>query len=243
MEKACERAERYLSSIKKTLETIRFKFETEDLLKENLKIHNLLDAAERYINDSEYYLDINDCETSLVAVSYAEGLLDSLKYLGLAEFSWPKPYTKKRVFVAGTFEIIHPGHLELLRYASSLGEVHVIVARDSTVMKVKGRKPIVPEKARLEVIKSLKYVKEAYLGHPSDPLESVKRIKPDIIVLGPDQPFEEKELAASIEKRYGFRPQVLRFPKKRRFCDDMASVRDIYKKVCKEFCPFANEDR
>ncbi len=235
-ESTCKRAEKYIRSTKKILNEIRKNAKEERMERLGLNFKKLLDSIQRYLDDAKYFIEIRKCETALVASSYAEGLLDSLRYMDLVEIPWNEIYESKKVFVAGTFEIVHPGHLKLLEFASRLGEVYVVVARDSNVKNVKGREPIVSENTRLQVIKAIKYVKEAYLGHLNDMLESVNRIKPDIIVLGPDQNFKENELADIIHKKYGFRPEVIRFPKKEVFGEGMFGVRDIYRRVCKEFC-------
>lgn len=75
----------------------------------------------------------------------------------------------------------------------------VIVARDSTV-RARKRKPVINEKQRLEVVKMLKPVDEAYLGCEGDIFKTVEKIKPDIIALGPDQDFDEKELQKELKK-------------------------------------------
>lgn len=104
----------------------------------------------------------------------------------------------------GTFDIIHPGHGFYLKKAKELGgknsKLVVIVARDSTV-KARKRKPVINEKQRLEVVKMLKPVDEAYLGCEGDIFKTVEKIKPDIIALGPDQDFDEKELQKELKKR------------------------------------------
>ncbi|MCS7140454.1 MAG: FAD synthase [Candidatus Nezhaarchaeota archaeon] len=116
----------------------------------------------------------------------------------------------KKVMVAGVFDIIHPGHIHLISKASELGNVVVVVARDSTVERIKGRKPIVPEEQRLEVVKNIKYVSSAVLGHEGeDMLKIVEEIKPDIILLGPDQNFNEEKLKRDLEAR-GLKIEVLR---------------------------------
>ncbi|RLF13769.1 MAG: DUF357 domain-containing protein, partial [Thermoprotei archaeon] len=61
----------------------------------------------------------------------------------------------RKVLVAGVFDLIHPGHLFFLQCAKELGEVYVVVARDSTVERIKGRRPVVPEDQRLEVVRQL----------------------------------------------------------------------------------------
>jgi len=67
----------------------------------------------------------------------------------------------------GTFDLIHPGHGYYLEESKKVGgknaRLIVVVARDSTV-RSKKRFPVVDEKQRLEVIKMIKSVDEAYLG-------------------------------------------------------------------------------
>lgn len=53
------------------------------------KIMSTIESAKEYLNDAKYYEKQNNLETSLVAVSYCEGLLDALRLLGVVEFSWP----------------------------------------------------------------------------------------------------------------------------------------------------------
>ena len=58
-----------------------------------------------------------------------------------------------KVLAFGTFDIFHPGHEFYLKSAAKHGSLHVVVARDSTVESVKGRKPKNNEDARLAVIR------------------------------------------------------------------------------------------
>ncbi|MDI9623793.1 MAG: adenylyltransferase/cytidyltransferase family protein [Methanothermobacter sp.] len=110
----------------------------------------------------------------------------------------------KTVMATGTFDIIHPGHIFFLEEAKKLGgknaKLIVVLARDSTV-RAKKRIPIVSEKQRLEVVKMLKPVDEAYLGSETDMFEIVHKIDPDIIAIGPDQDFNIKELENELRKR------------------------------------------
>jgi len=108
----------------------------------------------------------------------------------------------KKVLVAGTFDILHPGHIFLINEATKLGEVYVIVATDKNRERYSGFPPIIPEDQRLEVIKSLKNVKEAKLGrNDNDILLIVAEINPDIILLGPNQRFEINTLKKSLRKK------------------------------------------
>lgn len=225
------RARRYIFNVKEAIKSIDF----EELSRRypSLNIKGLLDAIKRYTEDAEYYLSLGDYETAIAAASYAEGLLDSLKYLGLAEPKWPGGLVEeKRVFVGGTFDLIHPGHIELLRYASTLGRLYVVVARDVNVARLKGRKPVLDESSRLQVISAIRYVYRAFLGDESDIFKSVEQVKPDVIVLGPDQPFDEEYVVREAERRLGYRPQIIRFNVKREFSEGLRGSRDIIKLIC-----------
>ncbi|MHA1505605.1 MAG: adenylyltransferase/cytidyltransferase family protein [Candidatus Asgardarchaeia archaeon] len=107
---------------------------------------------------------------------------------------------RKTVLIGGTFDIIHPGHIYLIDYASRLGDVVVVVSRDDNSSKFKGRRTIIPEKQRLKVVSSIKGVKKAILGDKYDIFKVVEEIKPDIIVLGPDQKIDEKELRKRMQE-------------------------------------------
>jgi len=96
---------------------------------------------------------------------------------------------KKKVLVAGTFQIIHPGHVRFLKEAARLGQVWVVISRNRNVRKE--FPVVVDEKQRLEVVQALKPVHKAILGSENDFLEPVRRVRPDIILLGPDQMSKE----------------------------------------------------
>lgn len=106
-----------------------------------------------------------------------------------------------KVMATGTFDLLHMGHIYYLREAKKLGDrLVVVVARDSTVRKLK-HEPITPEEMRLDLIKELKIVDEAVLGHEDDMYATVKEIKPDIIALGYDQIHDEKKIEQELKKR------------------------------------------
>lgn len=96
----------------------------------------------------------------------------------------------KKVMCFGTFDLLHEGHKYLLRRAARFGELHVVIGRDQTVTRVKQRAPIWNEKQRQAAVQDLRYVHTAHLGSKGkDKLALVKKIKPDVIVLGYDQSF------------------------------------------------------
>ena len=99
---------------------------------------------------------------------------------------------KKVVLASGVFDLLHLGHVRFLEEAKQAGgenaELVVIIARDSTVEKIKGKKPIMSEEQRCILVESLKVVDKAILGFEGfDIGEVIDEIKPDIIALGYDQ--------------------------------------------------------
>ena len=106
-----------------------------------------------------------------------------------------------KVMATGTFDLLHLGHIYYLKEAEKLGDkLVVVVATDSTVRRLK-HEPVNPEEIRLKLIKELKIVNEAYLGHEDDMYEIVEEIKPDIIALGFDQIHDENKIKAALKKR------------------------------------------
>ncbi|MHA1112094.1 MAG: adenylyltransferase/cytidyltransferase family protein [Promethearchaeota archaeon] len=96
-----------------------------------------------------------------------------------------RPY---KVMIAGTFDVIHTGHISLIKAAAEIGDVYVIIARDSSVEKFKEQKPIMPETQRMEIIRNIKGVKYVELGSDKeDWLIRIVEIKPDLFLLGPNQ--------------------------------------------------------
>ena len=100
---------------------------------------------------------------------------------------------KKIVLAGGVFDIIHPGHIHTLNAAKALGGVLVVaIATDKTAQKMKKRPPLHNQELRRELVSYLSMVDKAIIGHEDDIFETVKEIKPDIIVLGYDQIHQEK---------------------------------------------------
>ncbi|VVC71758.1 FAD synthase [uncultured archaeon] len=102
----------------------------------------------------------------------------------------------KTVLAFGCFDVLHYGHLQFLQKSRELGDrLVVVVARDSTIRKLKEREPIFDENARLEMVSALKIVDDAMLGSEQgrSRYDVIKKVKPDVIALGYDQC--ENELA------------------------------------------------
>ncbi len=135
-----------------------------------------------------------------------------------------------RVMASGVFDILHTGHLSYLEQAKAAGdELVVVVACDNTVRRRK-HEPVTPEAMRLRLVQSLKPVDKAVLGKDTgDFFETLKEIDPDIIMLGYDQSFDEKELQEQLDSR-GFRTKVLRAAE---CSDDLNGTRKIISKIVK----------
>lgn len=118
------------------------------------------------------------------------------------------------VLASGVFDLLHIGHVRYLEESKKTGgknaKLVVIVAKDSTVEKRKGKKPILPEDQRLELVKSLKVVDEAILGYEDFDIDKViAKIKPEIITVGHDQEGVERDTKNAIAER-GLNIKVVR---------------------------------
>jgi FAD synthetase len=124
---------------------------------------------------------------------------------------------KKIVLASGVFDLLHLGHVKFLEEAKKAGgkdaELIVIIARDRTVEKNKGRRPIMSENQRRALVESLKVVDEAVLGFEKFDLgDVIELVKPDVIALGYDQADMEKGVKAYV-KTHGLSIRVIRIGK------------------------------
>lgn len=134
-----------------------------------------------------------------------------------------------RVMASGVFDLIHPGHISYLQQARSFGdELVVVVACDDTVRKNK-HEPITPDYMRAKIVGSLKPVDVAIVGkNNGDIFDTVREIKPDVIVLGFDQHFDTEKLRESLEKEgLGH----IRVERATETADDLNATRRIVKKI------------
>jgi len=104
----------------------------------------------------------------------------------------------KSVFVNGTFDILHTGHLELLNYAKNLGDrLFVAIDSDERVRLLKGEcRPINTAWDRRKMLLNLKAVDEVEIFRSDNELEMlIKQIKPDIMIVGSD--WQHKKVIGS----------------------------------------------
>ena len=103
-----------------------------------------------------------------------------------------------KVFVNGTFDILHRGHLEMLRYAHSLGdEVFVCIDSDSRVKELKGHdRPINNQDDRKFMLDSISWVTRCWIFSDEEELEKIIELyQPDIMVKGSD--YKNKPIVGS----------------------------------------------
>jgi FAD synthetase len=81
-----ELTSKYIRNSDKVLAEI--KLVTDLVVIDEEKIMGIIESAKQYLDDAKYYEKQDKLETSLVSVSYCEGLLDALRLLGVVEFSW-----------------------------------------------------------------------------------------------------------------------------------------------------------
>lgn len=129
-----------------------------------------------------------------------------------------------RILLFGTFDCLHPGHRFLLEQAIARGEVFVVVARDSNVLRLKGHLPEQPEEERKRLLEEEFPSMHCVLGDTEDFLVPVRSIKPDIILLGYDQKLPPGVTAdllpCPIERLPAYKPQKFKSSLRRRKGED-----------------------
>lgn len=101
----------------------------------------------------------------------------------------------KKVFVSGCYDLLHSGHVEFFRQAAEYGDLYVGIGSDKTIEGYKHHKTVYSEQERLFMVKSIRYVKDAYINAGSgilDFLPTLDIVKPDILVVNSDGGSEEK---------------------------------------------------
>ena len=127
--------------------------------------------------------------------------LDELKTLTAAA----RTNGKIVVFTNGCFDLLHRGHVHLLRKAKALGDMLVVaINSDPSVKLIKGpNRPILAETDRLELIASMEMVNYVMLFDAPDPYNIISTLLPDILVKGGDWSAEEVVGADLVKKNGG----------------------------------------
>ena len=101
----------------------------------------------------------------------------------------------KKVFVSGCYDLLHSGHVEFFRQAAEYGDLYVGIGSDKTIEGYKHHKTIYSEQERLFMVKSIRYVKDAFINAGSgvmDFVPNVEALKPDVMLVNEDGGNEDK---------------------------------------------------
>lgn len=104
--------------------------------------------------------------------------------------------SEKKVFVSGCYDLLHSGHVEFFKQASAYGDLYVGIGSDETILHYKKHKTLYPEQERLFMVKSIRYVRDAYINKGDgvmDFIPTVEELRPDIFIVNEDGSSEEKE--------------------------------------------------
>lgn len=96
---------------------------------------------------------------------------------------------KKKIIVhtAGTFDLFHIGHLNILRRSKELGDYLIVaVSTDELIESYKGVKPVIPYEQRVEIVKSIKYVDKVIKQTILHDIRQLKKYEVDITTIGDD---------------------------------------------------------
>ena len=119
---------------------------------------------------------------------------------------------KTYVFTNGCFDILHAGHIRLLKVAKSFGDFLIVgLNSDRSVTQIKGpKRPIVPQDQRSEVLSAIESVDYIIMYDKPTPLELILRVKPDVLVKGED--WKDKVVIGGKEmQEWGGRVELIKF--------------------------------
>ena len=136
--------------------------------------------------------------------------LEELKSIALQA----KARGQKIVFTNGCFDILHRGHLHVLREAKALGDLLIVaVNSDGSVKRLKGpSRPVISEVGRSELIAALEMVDYVTLFDETDPRRLIEEIQPDILAKGGDW-RRDQVVGADIVERSGGKVAVIPYLK------------------------------
>ncbi len=143
------------------------------------------------------YVDYNDLKLANLASSsvilFSGTVPISKKFIG----EYEKNSKKKIGFTNGCFDLLHEGHIEILKKAKESCDYLIVgLNSDNSVKKLKGKsRPVKSQEARKMVLESIKYVDEVIIFDEDTPLELIRKIKPFVLIKGAD--YEEEEIVGS----------------------------------------------
>jgi D-beta-D-heptose 7-phosphate kinase/D-beta-D-heptose 1-phosphate adenosyltransferase len=112
---------------------------------------------------------------------------------------------QKVVFTNGCFDVLHRGHVHLLRQAKALGDLLIVALNsDRSVTTIKGpARPVMDQASRVELIAAMEMVDYVVVFDEPDPYELIEAIKPALLVKGGDWKIDEVVGADVVERNGG----------------------------------------
>ena len=122
---------------------------------------------------------------------------------------------KKLVVTNGCFDILHSGHIKLIRQSKEFGDILILLINtDKSVKKNKGNlRPILKENIRLKILSSIKYIDYITPFDDKTPVKLYRMIRPDILVKG-RQYRKDKIAGSKIILKYGGKIKLVKMVNK-----------------------------
>jgi rfaE bifunctional protein nucleotidyltransferase chain/domain len=108
----------------------------------------------------------------------------------IVRFGREKRNGKRVVFTNGCFDLLHPGHIQILEAARALGDALIVgINSDESVRTLKGvGRPVIPQQERAEILASLESVDGVLIFDELTPQRVISELLPDVLVKGGDWP-------------------------------------------------------
>ena len=157
---------------------------------ENLEVADVTGAGDCFIAAFVYGLTKEYTHKKCLEIA-VKGSTESVKHAGTYILK-QEDVEDTVVFTNGVFDILHIGHLKLLRNAKTLGNRLIVgINSDSSVKRLKGDlRPINGEDTRKESLLELGFVDDVIVFKEDTPLQAITKLEPDIIVKGGDYTFD-----------------------------------------------------
>tara|TARA_B100001175_G_C19503076_1_gene639276 strand:- start:564 stop:1829 length:1266 start_codon:yes stop_codon:yes gene_type:complete len=155
-----------------------------------VKNGNVVGAGDIFFSGILYnFLKKKDVFSSVEIASYAASRCvekEKIRKINIKDFK------KKVIFTNGVFDILHKGHIDLLKFSKKLGEKLIVgINSDYSVKINKGSgRPYNNLSKRIKELKKIKFIDKIFIFNEKTPIKIIKKIKPDVIVKGNDYSFK-----------------------------------------------------
>ncbi len=168
-------------SVSATIENIEYTIPVEQV-----EVSDVTGAGDCFLAAFVYALTKGYSHKKCLEIAVSASTL-SVKHQGTYVLT-KQDVERTKVFTNGCFDIVHRGHIEMLKASKQLGDWLVVgVNTDQSVRRLKGEsRPVNNESDRKVLLESLDFVDEVILFDEDTPLELIQRVQPNIITKGGD---------------------------------------------------------